>query len=630
MLRICVLAISCFASCCVVTAEEQNDKRPSGAILKDLPDVAYPRTDFVVDVTKPPYSAKGDGQTDDTEPIQRAIHDQVGMHKIIYFPSGTYLVSKTIEWTKKNSAGRDAWGHTTLQGQNVATTIIRLKDATATDAGNPKAIMWCGGFGSADWFHNYVQDLTFDVGANNPGAIALQFYSNNSGAIRNCRFRSDGSSGHTGLDLAHRDMNGPLLVRNCEVIGFRIGITTGHAVNSQTFEHITLEGQRELGISNSGQSISIRNLLSNNKVPAVQTYGNLCLLESTLNGSKETKQTPAILNYNFGRVYLRDIETKSYGRALADIESPDVAACYRIRGPDKPDSLGPKIVDYHSHPITSPFQSKKTVLRLAIQEPPEPPIDPLSQWANVDDFGADPTGTNDSSQAIQKAIDSGATTVFFPGFYAVQQTILVRGKVRRLLGVGAWIDYNGQSKPDFRVVDGESSAVTFEHFSHMGGGVDVDTQRTLFFRSACDGQIRFTEKARGGRVFFEDVCTNNLQFNQQRVWARQLNVENEGLHILNDQSDLWLLGYKTERGGTLLDTRNGGRSEVLGGFSYTTTAGKLGPMFHTTDASIGAFFAEVCFNGDPFQTLIREKRGDVERTIDRENGNTTPYVSVQD
>ncbi len=48
--------------------------------------------------------------------------------------------------------------------------------------------MWCGGFGSADWFHNYIEDITFDVGSGNPGAIALQFYSNNYGALRNCRF----------------------------------------------------------------------------------------------------------------------------------------------------------------------------------------------------------------------------------------------------------------------------------------------------------------------------------------------------------------------------------------------------------------------------------------------------------
>ena len=60
---------------------------------------------------------------------------------------------------------------------------------------------------------------------------------------------------------------------------------------------------------------------------------------------------------------------------------------------------------------------------------------------------------------------------------------------------------------------------------------------------------------------------------------RQLNVENEGTHIVNDRSDLWVLGCKTERGGTLLETQGKGNSEILGGFSYTTTAGKLGPMF---------------------------------------------------
>ncbi len=61
--------------------------------------------------------------------------------------------------------------------------------------------------------------------------------------------------------------------------------------------------------------------------------------------------------------------------------------------------------------------------------------------------------------------------------------------------------------------------------------------------------------------------------------------ENEGTHIINDSGDLWVLGYKTERGGTLLESRGGARSEILGGFSYTTTAGKLAPMFVTDNSS---------------------------------------------
>ena len=136
--------------------------------------------------------------------------------------------------------------------------------------------MWCGGFGSADWFHNYVEHLTFDVGAGNPGAMALQFYSNNSGAVRDCRFVAGAGSGHTGLDLAHRDMNGPLLVRNCEVIGFRRGIATARSVNGQVFEHIVLRGQTEVGFANEGQTISIRGFEQRQRtVPALSTYGTL-------------------------------------------------------------------------------------------------------------------------------------------------------------------------------------------------------------------------------------------------------------------------------------------------------------------------------------------------------------------
>ncbi len=53
-------------------------------------------------------------------------------------------------------------------------------------------------------------------------------------------------------------------------------------------------------------------------------------------------------------------------------------------------------------------------------------------------------------------------------------------------------------------------------------------------------------------VFFEDVTTDDLQLHGHKMWARQLNIENEGTHLTNDASDVWILGYKTERGGTLL------------------------------------------------------------------------------
>ncbi len=586
---------------------------------------AYPQTPFVVIVTQPPYSAKGDGVTDDTEALQRALNENVGRHKALYFPKGTYLVSRTLTWPKKWN-GRDNWGKTMLRGEQRDSTILRLKDGTFTNAAKPEAIMWCGGFGSADWFHNYVENLTFDVGERNPGAIALQFYSNNSGAVRDCRFLAGERSGVIGLDLGHRDMNGPLLVRNCEIIGFQTGIACARAVNGQTFEHITLRGQRRVGFNNEGQAISIRGLTSDNAVPAVSSYGTFLLLDATLTGRGEATKAPAIVNFNGGRIFLRDIKTAGYGRALADITTPDFARALRISGEDKPGTLGPDIAEYWSHAPTSLFPSPARSLRLPVKEPPEVPWEDPQTWANVDSFGADPTGKGDSAAAIQKAMDSGATTVFLPGSYNFRRTVTIGGKVRRVVGLGGMINYGKGLRPAFRLRDGDAPVVMLEHFANIHGGLEVDTARTFAMRSVSDCNLTFTSNASGAELFFEDVVTDDLKLRKQRLWARQLNIENQGTHLENDASDVWILGYKTERGGTLLDTRGGGRSEVLGGFSYTTTAGKLAPMFANDHSSVFAFFAEVCFSGDPFATLVRETRQGETRELRHGEGHTTPYL----
>ena len=599
-----------------------------GANFDENTNIAFPPSPAIVDVTKAPYHAKGDGQTDDTDAIQRALSDVMGLHKVVYLPAGTYLVSKTLNWSNKNSAGKDAWGKNFIQGQNVSKTVIRLKDATFTDPKQPASIMWCGGFGSADWFHNYIQDVTFDVGSKNPGAIGLQFYSNNTGAVRNCRIIAGEGSGLVGLDLSHRDMNGPLLVRNCEVIGFQRGISTARAVNGQTFEHITLRGQAQFGFDNEGQAISIRGLISENAVPAIRSYGTLCLIDAKLTGRDGANQLPAIINYNGGRIFLRDITTTAYGRAAGDVETPDWFAAVRITGEDKLGSAGPSVAEYCSHAATSPFSSDSSSLRLTVKETPEVPFDDPKGWAVVDKFGADPTGNKDSSAAIQKAIDSGATTVFLPGFYNLTRPVKLRGKVRRLIGVGAWIDYNHHSKPDLIIEDGASPVVLIEHFDPINGGIEINTARTVVLRSVGTSGVICKRK---GDLFFEDVTTDDLRFNAgQHVWARQLNVENEGTHITNNGGNLWVLGYKTERGGTLLETRGGGRSEVLGGFSYTTTAGKLAPMFVTDNSSVFTFFNEVCYSGDPFQTLIQETRGKTTKIVKRDEGWIAPYVSRPD
>jgi hypothetical protein len=66
---------------------------------------------------------------------------------------------------------------------------------------------------------------------------------------------------------------------------------------------------------------------------------------------------------------------------------------------------------------------------------------------------------------------------------------------------------------------------------------------------------------------------------------------------------------------------------VFGNFSYTTTAGKLAPMFRTENASVFAVFHEVCYSGDPFSVLVEEKQGDVARTVKPVDSGLSPYAS---
>jgi hypothetical protein len=561
----------------------------------------FPADCGAIDVTKAPYLAKGDGQTDDTEALQAAINDWTGKRRIIYLPNGIYRVRKTLAWPGKDRQGQQVWGFTEIRGQSREGTLIRLDDRTFTDPAHVAPVMTAGPHGSADWFANFVRDLTIDIGSGNPGATGLRFFSNNTGALRNVSIVSRDGLGSIGLDLGYNDMNGPLLVKGLEVRGFDVGVSTGYSVNGQVLEKIELVGQKLAGLKNNGQCLTVRKLRTRGEAPGViQAGGFLTLVDSELVGGRDASRGPAILAE--AAIYARDVTTSGYAQAIAGRQS---------RG----GQAGPKVEEFTSEEPVRLFPGSKRPQPLAIEETPELPLDDPATWANVVKFGANPVWAGDSSAGIQAAIDSGATTVYFPqGGYQISKPILLRGKVRRLLGFNSVIDYNGTVKPALRVENGDAPVVAIDGFFPLGAGVVNASSRTLM---VLDSELRSYEATAGGRLFVEDCVAGPWILGRQQVWARQLNVENEGTHVALDGGQLYVLGLKTERGGTILEVKNGGRARIEGGFSYTTTAGKLAPMFVTTDASLSASFAEVCYSGDPFATLLRETRRGITKILER-------------
>ena len=587
--------------------------------LERAENIVFPPDAGVIDVTKDPYLAKGDGVADDTRAIQRALDDHPNQGAIIYLPNGVYLISDVLRWPAGKGGGAEE-KRTILQGQSRAGTVIKLPDECPgyEDPRHPKAAIWTGE-APAQRFGNEIRNLTVDTGAGNPGACGIQFIANNQGGIYDVTIVSGDGQGVAGLDLGYTDEQGPCLIKNLRVLGFDVGVHTATGVASETLEHVTVEHQNRFGFRNDGQPCTVRGLKSLNEVPAFVAGGGLSvLIDAELKGTKAAAKQPAVV-CDAG-LMARNVRTSGYRLAIEDhLGERDVA--------------GPDLDQFLSKPAVSLFASPGPGLRLPVRETPELPWGDPAAWVAPQRYGAKTDDGKDDSRAIQAAIDSGATTVYLPrGDYHLGQTVVIRGKVLRIIGCKGTLHVipplRSEARPLFRFEDGSASrpamppVVELEgiHTDFASGPfvfLENTSRRTLVLRRL---MINFqgADAYHGsgpGTVFIEDVVGRWFRFKEQTVWARQFNVEGDGTHVVNDGGTLWILGLKTEGNGTLIQTTGGGRTELLGGLSYTSHAQPADAMFVVEDAQASLTFSEVCFTDQPFQTIVSETQGGRTKTL---------------
>ncbi|MCU0979894.1 MAG: discoidin domain-containing protein [Pirellulaceae bacterium] len=600
---------------------EANRPNPSRPAVPGEENIVFPVNSGVIDVTAAPYNAKGDGTTDDTRAIQQALRDYADKGAIIYLPNGTYLISKTLRWGTNQKL-------TTLQGQRRAGTILRLKDACPgfTDPAQPAAMVWTGDM-PAQRFRNQIRNCTWDTGRGNPGAIGVRFNASNCGCVRDVAIRAGDGTGVIGLDLSYTDDFGPFFVKNVSVEGFDTGIATKHGVNAVVFENVTLRGQRKVGWHNNGHPITVRGLVSDNAVTALcqeQWGGFLTLIDAKLIGTGAASKLPAI-RLAAGGMLARNLAAPGYASAI-DKDQQDGREIVP----------GPVVEEWASTRL--PGSGPKT-LGLPVKETPEVPWDDPQQWAVVTDFGAKVDGQTDDSDALQRAIDSGKTTVCLPrGVMVLKKPVVLRGKVRRLIGCETFLKFPAPmsgAESIFTVGDSPEPVLVVERFAcwfwdNESGlnFIDNPTRRTLVLKDLSDLDDTTDRRPNGrgtvisgpGELFVEDVAGRFHLRPGVRAWMRYVDPETNQdhrntrpeaqWHLRNDGGQLWILGIKTEGPGPVLIARQGSRTELLGGLMYSSGGARTQdqPAFVIEDSQASLSITEANFSNNAYRSLIQLKK----------------------
>ena len=560
------------------------------AVFAELPQVEIPSWHFVPPegagvVNVRDYGARGDGVTDDTEAIRRAISENIDISRyranpFIWFPNGTYLISGPIESRiqhpdiEKGAVWSAGWrSMMRLIGETRDGTVIKLADRAPgyTDPEQPKWVIatgsegdrrdnYAGGGNRA--FRHAVLNLTVDVGEGNPGAVAIDFVSNNRGAVDGVTVRAPAGSGHTGIGLT-RWWPGPAIIHDVRIEGFARGIALHHYQYGMTFENIQLIGQTEIGIHNLHNVLSMRNVRFEGNVPFYRQgdsmHGMLVLLDSRINGV-DAEEMAAITSR--GILNLRRVTFEGFGRIL---DNPHDGSLSIAGDLEQPTFIASHDLGSSLHAGGGPGRS----LDLPIEEVPIIRPGPDDEWVDGGTTG----------QSLQAAIDSGAEFIYIRPAQTIdlEETIVLRNNVRLILGLNGHLR-GPNGKPAVRVENGGPEVVAMEHM-YLGAGVDQASDRTFVLRHGDLGSYGVRATGRG-KTHVVNVIGRGYRIGPgHRFWGRQINSEFGSDPLFsNFGGDSWILGFKMETSPTGSGDapkstpslfNRGGRLEVLGGLLYT-------------------------------------------------------------
>ena len=477
--------------------------------------------------------AVGDGIADDTEAIRTALALSMAAWEQVYIPPGTYRLTDTIEFPRQ----------VTLVGAGAGHSVLVLDDAAPGfgDPDAPRPVLRVF-HGNNTTHHANLRRLGVDVGADNPGAIGIEFTSHNGGGIAEVILTAAPSSGSIGLDLGRADP-GPAHFSDLLVDGFARGVQVRWGIHGSTFEHLAVRNQGEAGLWSSCHPLQIRCARSDNVVPFLvhdecSDFGMSIVRNATLVGGASGS---AAIEAAAQTVVLHEISTEGYGSALVDSTGATT-------GPVVSDFVTVPHLGIDGQPVPMPEV-------IAVPSTPDRTWPDPTTWTNVRDFAEEPS-PEDWTGAIQAAIDSGATTLVFPNtihaHYPSAGPIIIRGQVRHVFGLSARF-----SDAEVVVEDLPADAVLFIDQLRFG---------TLRQRSAATVVVSHAHgnvvtEPDSGDVFLQGQCCGTLSVVGSRVFASSLELA--GVTI--DGGVGWVMGMRAVGDAAAIEVLGGGVAELWGG-----------------------------------------------------------------